>query len=173
MSLALLLLMGMVLFNTLTFRSLQAEVPLIEQIGVSPQAHATFNFRLLPGDTLEVIQEHLKKWINDERISLQVIQYQAPSPVSGDDTWGYGRLDKTIREVFPNTVVSPNLVIGATDARYFHEISDKVYRFAPYHLTPETVSMFHGINERISVEDFDNAIRFYVRLMENMGEADN
>ncbi|MCI4667533.1 MAG: M20 family peptidase [Bacteroidia bacterium] len=150
-------------------------VPTIFHSGVKDnvvplKANVTFNFRLLPGDSMETVMAHLKKWVKDDRVSFQVLQYQAPSVVSDDNSWGYEQLDKSIKEVFPNTLTSPNLVIGGTDSRHFQEITNKIYRFAPYQLTPETLSMFHGLNERISVSDFDNAVRFYVRLMENLGD---
>ncbi|MEO0899754.1 MAG: M20 family peptidase [Bacteroidota bacterium] len=152
-------------------------VPTIFHSGVKenviPQvAKATFNFRLLPGDELESVMAHLKAYIDDERITYETVSYQPPSPVSSDQTWSYTQLDKTIKEVFPKTLTSPNLVIGATDGRFFYEICDRVYRFAPYHLTPETLGMFHGTNERIGQEDFKDAVRFYVRLMENVSEGD-
>ena len=151
-------------------------VPTIFHSGVKdnviPQeAHVTFNFRLLPEDRVEEVLEHLKTYINEPRIKFQVVQYQPASKVSVEESCGYLELEKTIKEVFPKTLTAPNLVLGATDSRYYQDICEQVYRFAPYHLTPETTSMFHGINERISVEDFENAVRFYVRLMENVGKV--
>jgi len=40
--------------------------------------------------------------------------------------------------MFPNSIVVPGLVGGGTDARYFYDISDDVYRFYPIRLSPET-----------------------------------
>ncbi len=36
-----------------------------------------------------------------------------------------------------------------------------------FYLNEDNVSTFHGINERIPVEDFNNAVRFYIQLIRN------
>jgi carboxypeptidase PM20D1 len=58
-------------------------------------------------------------------------------------------------------------VIAATDSRHFGAISPNIYRFVPYHINEDNISTFHGIDERIPVEDYKNAIRFYRQLILN------
>jgi len=57
--------------------------------------------------------------------------------------------------------------LGATDSRHFKDVSPNIYRFVPYHINEETLVSFHGVNERISVQDYENAIRFYIQLIKN------
>jgi len=59
------------------------------------------------------------------------------------------------------------LVVGGTDSKHFKNVSDNIYRFLPIHINSRNIKSFHGINERISVIDFENAIRFYVQLIQN------
>jgi carboxypeptidase PM20D1 len=91
-----------------------------------------------------------------------------PPPVSPTSTAVYRALNQTIREVFPDVVVSPGLMVGGTDARHYAGVSDNVFRFAPVRAKPEDLSRFHGTNERLSVENYADMIRFYRRLMQTI-----
>ena len=62
----------------------------------------------------------------------------------------YQLINRTVREVFPGTLVAPGLMIGATDSRHFEGVSDHIYRFSPVRAKPEDLPRFHGTNERIS-----------------------
>jgi carboxypeptidase PM20D1 len=76
-------------------------------------------------------------------------------------------LNRTIREVFPDVIVAPGLMVGATDSRHYMEITDKIFRFSPVRANSDDLKRFHGTNERISVEGYADMIRFYRRLIEN------
>ncbi len=133
-------------------------------------AQATINFRILPGETTKTVADYVRKTIADDHI--QVKEYAGsfgnnPSKVSSTNTFGFLVIQKSIREVFPNAVVAPALVIAATDSRHYQEVSDNIYRFLPMQLTNEDLSRIHGINERISVENYHQAIRFYRQLILN------
>ncbi len=132
------------------------------------QASASVNFRTLPGTSIESVKEHVAMVINDSRIQIKEGSFSSEAPKSsGVDSFGYKTINKTIKEIFPDVITSPNLVIGATDSRHYYPLSQDVYRFTPFHLNESNLNSFHGNNERITVEDFENAVRFYVRIMEN------
>ena len=59
----------------------------------------------------------------------------------------------------------PYLVIGGTDGRHYHRITDSVYRFTPLVQGPDALKLAHGINEHVSVENLAGAVRFYVHLL--------
>lgn len=132
------------------------------------KASATVNFRILPGDTSEIVIAHVKEVLNDERIQLSYSEFfSEPSKVSLTDAVGFRTIQKTIGQVYGDIIVAPTLVVGGTDSKHFKNVSDNVYRFLPIHINNDNIKSFHGINERISVENFENAIRFYVQLIEN------
>ncbi|MFT7589785.1 MAG: carboxypeptidase PM20D1 [Limisphaerales bacterium] len=131
-------------------------------------ANCILNFRLLPGDDEAKVLSHVKEVLDDDRIEIEVLSYNPASPESPTDVAEFEVLNRTIKELYNNPHTSPNLVLGATDARYFYSICDNVYRFLPIRLTPELVPMFHGINERIPVDEFEDGIRFYTRLIQNI-----
>lgn len=131
-------------------------------------ASASVNFRILPGETAEDVVSHVKNVIHDERVKIKLREgYTNPSVVSNSNSAGFKTISKTIREIFPEVVVAPYLVIGATDARQYQNVSKNIYRFIPLVLTDEDLKRMHGINERISIENYKDVIRFYVRIIEN------
>lgn len=133
---------------------------------------ATVNFRVLPGDTLASVQDHVHKVVANDAIKVAPYPGNAePSPVSPTDGPGYAAIQKTIRQVFPEGVVAPGLMLGATDGRHMDGISDAVYRFSPVRAKPEDLPRFHGTNERISIDNYVEMIQFYQQLLRNAGNA--
>lgn len=147
--------------------------PTIFQAGVKENvipttATALVNFRIIPGQTADDVMEHVEQVIDDDRVETEFTGFNTnPSKVSSIESEGYGIINKTIKQVFRETLTAPNLVIAATDSRHFGDISENVYRFVPYHINQDNISTFHGIDERILVADYENAIRFYRQLILN------
>jgi carboxypeptidase PM20D1 len=129
---------------------------------------ATVNFRLLPGESIAGVLAHVRKTIADDRIEVGTTPIRAePSRISRTDVPAYGAIERSVRQVFPDTLVAPGLMIGATDARHFADVADNVYRFSPMQAKPEDLARFHGTDERISVANFVLMIRFYRQLILN------
>ena len=133
---------------------------------------ATVNFRILPGESLASVEEHVHKTVADD--AIKVAHYPGnsePSPVSPMQGPGYMAIQRTVREVFPEGVVAPSLMVAATDSRHFNGVSDAVYRFSPVRAKPQDLPRFHGTNERISIENYVEMIQFYQQLLRNAGTA--
>ncbi|XLZ69110.1 M20 family peptidase [Massilia sp. SR12] len=132
-------------------------------------ASATVNFRLLPGDTLAGVEQHMQQVIGNDKIHITPDgpSNTEASRVARTDSAAYAAVNRTVREVFPDVVVAPSLMIGATDSRYFDGMSDSVLKFGPVRAKPEDLPRFHGTNERMSVKGYADMIRFYHRLLKN------
>jgi len=59
------------------------------------------------------------------------------------------------------------LMVGTTDSKHFLDLSANIYRFSPTFMYPEDIRRFHGDNERISIENYGQAINYYNHLMTN------
>ncbi|MCE2612279.1 M20 family peptidase [Flavobacteriaceae bacterium D16] len=128
-------------------------------------AEATMNFRILPGETIESVRQHIENTVSD-KVRVETVGFLTnPSRVSKIDSKAFKSLEKTIRSVFPEAVVVPGLVGGGTDARYFYDVSEDVYRFYPIRLGPDSWSRFHGIDEKISKENYKEIIEFTYHLI--------
>lgn len=135
---------------------------------IPSSASATINFRILPGLTIRQLMHRVSELINDERIQISLRDFHSEaSKVSSINSPSYSLINQSIKEIYPTVITVPNLVIGATDGRYYEGISENVYRFLPIHMNPGNIKAMHGINENIPVDEFEDAIRFYVQLIQN------
>jgi carboxypeptidase PM20D1 len=144
----------------------------VKENALPASARAIANFRLLPGDTVESVLAFVRRVVDDPRVTVEVLAGSTaldPSTESRIDGDAFALLARTIRASYPGVVIAPNLVLGGTDARYFHPLSDSVYRFGPLHVEPEDLKRPHGTNERIGVADYLDSVRFYVQLLRNAG----
>ncbi|MEL7833257.1 M20 family peptidase [Fodinibius sp. Rm-B-1B1-1] len=126
------------------------------------------NFRIHPNDTVEDVVEYVRDRINNDRINIRVLdRARNSSPVSSTKAKPYKMLKSTIEESFGEALVSPSLFIAASDARHFEDLTPNIYRFRPIRARHEDRSRVHGIDERISTENYIEMIRFQIRLIEN------
>jgi carboxypeptidase PM20D1 len=136
---------------------------------IASTAKAGVNLRLMIGDTVGGALEHVRKAIRDDDIRIDVVEGDEPSPVSPyDDDEAFALLERTITEVFPDAVPSPYVMMAATDSRHFTEISERVYRFAPFRMTKAQRESIHSYDERIGVDDFVAGIDWYQLLIERL-----
>jgi len=140
------------------------------------RAEATVNFRILPGDTKEGVMDHMRAKVAKAAPANQFELFALPgavdaSKVAPTDSAQYKTLNKTIREVFPDALVAPGLMVGGTDSIHYGEISDHIFKFSPVRANSEDLKRFHGTNERLSVKNYADAIRFYHRLIPQIAEA--
>lgn len=132
------------------------------------QASAVVNFRILPGDTVASVKEHIETAIADDRVRIEVAMANEPSPVSSTESFGFQLLQETIRGMDSQVLVAPYLVQGGTDAKHFVNLSDSVYRFMMVRVNGDTMKRVHGVNEQIAVDDYVEAIQFYYALLSRL-----
>ena len=136
------------------------------------RANASVNFRLLPGDSTDDVIKHTLLAVGSAPIKADKAPgFSEPSKVARTDAPGYRAIAKTIRQLHPDVIVAPSLMLGATDARYFDDVADNVYRFSPVRAGPNDLVRFHGTNERITVANYAEMIQFYYQLLRNVNAA--
>ncbi len=132
-------------------------------------ARAVVNFRIFPGETVESVTLHLQQLLKGLPITMQQTETGAfdPSPVSDVSGEAFQRIAQSIRRARAESppVVAPYLVPGATDARYFTVLSPNVYRFIGVRVTPALLATVHGIDERVPIDEYVQAVRTYYALM--------
>lgn len=131
------------------------------------RARAVVNFRILPGDSLDSVLDHVRRVIDDPRVEIKRTGrfFAEPSAVSSSESETFRTLERTIRSVVPDAVVAPFLVVVVTDARYYAPLSRNVFRFLPVRLTPADLARMHGTNERLAVRNYETAVRLYRQLL--------
>ncbi|KAG7668176.1 hypothetical protein Ndes2526B_g01110 [Nannochloris sp. 'desiccata'] len=138
------------------------------------------NFRTLPGDTSSV-KEYIDQIIQNESISgharaEKIISGYPASAVTPSSGPNYELMVRAIMETFTpdpkvtkqKLIVAPLLIVGGTDALWYEEISaGKVFRFNPMKVESSKgdIDRIHGVDERIGVEGYLDAVRFYMRFI--------
>ena len=60
-----------------------------------------------------------------------------------------------------------NVKPHGSDAERFTGLTPNVYRFLPVLMRREDLDRVHGIDERIGIEAYLRAVRFYVQFIQN------
>ncbi|HWB76317.1 MAG TPA: M20 family peptidase [Nannocystaceae bacterium] len=133
---------------------------------LAAHARAVVNFRVLPGDTVEDVEAHIRDAIADDTITVRcTTKCWGPSPTARIDTESFAALQRAILWVWPDAIVSPSLVVGATDARHYTAVADDVYRFLPMRLSEVDRARLHGTDERIGEAELEAGVRFYLAVL--------
>ncbi|NPD04146.1 M20/M25/M40 family metallo-hydrolase [Nocardioides sp. zg-1308] len=134
---------------------------------IASTARAGLNVRVMVGDTVEGVVEHVRKAVADDSIRIDVVDAGEPSPVSPMDA-PFELVEECIAEVFPEAVATPYVMMAATDSRHFCAISEHVYRFAPFRMTKAQRQAIHSYDEHIGVADLVDGARWYQLLIERL-----
>ena len=135
-------------------------------------ATAWVNSRLLPGDSSQRVEQHVREVLQGLDVSVdaepQRVEASAISRSSGGD---FALIERSLRELQPEVAVAPGLLVGGTDSRHFDGVAEQVYRFSPVHAASGDMSRFHGSNERIAVSNLVQMVQFYERLLRLASEG--
>jgi carboxypeptidase PM20D1 len=128
-------------------------------------AEATVNIRIAPWSSVAESIDDVRRAINDDQVHVEVLLPSEPSPVSPASGPAWDDLVAAIDERVPGLLVSPYVMMQASDSRFFTSISDHVYRFAPFRLSAAERACLHAKNEHIRVSSFLEGIPIYEALL--------
>lgn len=142
---------------------------------ILPQvAYARFNVRTLYPDSYKDVLKRFDSIVekvikNKDEYEIKVVDeddISDPSKEADLDSKSYKTISEILNEMFNDIIVSPFIVVGATDSRYYDDIADNVFKFLPVVMQGDDFEMVHGNNEKISVDNFFNVVNFYKKLIE-------
>lgn len=141
-----------------------------DQANILPtRVTCTVNCRLLPGDTLESVQQHIQS-VMPEGITVQLVKGTPASPLSPTGSFGYNVIRSLCEEDHPTVITTPSLMLGGTDARYFYGVCDHVYRFSAFYFENNWGDA-HSPREAIPVSVLDGGAKFFLRLIRRYTSA--
>ena len=137
------------------------------------RGEAVVNFRILPGDTIASVTEHVREVVHDPRVKLEPISGEPPtepSKQSSPESPNFKRLQRTLTQIYPGAASVPFVYIAASDTKHYAPITKDVYRFLPILADTADLERIHGTNERIGVQNFAKAVQYYAQLIRNASD---
>lgn len=142
-----------------------------DQANILPEkASLIINTRLLPGDTIENLQNHFES-IVPEGVIVKMIKGHNPPAISSIESEGYMTIKKVVEEKYPGITFIPSMLIGGTDSRYYCDIcpTNSVYKFTGMR-NSEKSGGAHRVNEHIDCSILSDNVDFYAKLLKAYGK---
>ena len=103
----------------------------------------------------------MKKFADKYDLDIEVLMARDASPVSNIHSKEYAYVCDCIRKQFPDAGIAPYLIMGGTDCRHFHALTETALRFAPVRMTNEQNASCHAVNENVTLTAVAEGVRFY------------
>lgn len=135
---------------------------------VLPQkASAVVNFRIMPGQTVEDVEKHIRKYAGS-KAEVKMLAGKNPSKISPTDSRAFKAIEKICKGMDPKAIVAPYLVMGGTDSRQYEDVCDNIYRYSPFLMNTGLLLTTHGTNERIPVSSLEDGVAFFKRYIREL-----
>jgi len=133
---------------------------------LSPEVEFVVNFRLLPGNTVKDVKEHIANVTKGFNVEIEEIDnVKEASAVSSSNTRAFQLIEKAIKEIHPTAIATPYLTVGATDAYKYQIVSKNIYRFMPVKINNAEKQSIHSTNEYLSIENYMKMIHYFEYIM--------
>jgi len=121
--------------------------------------------RTMPGEGPDDVAAHLRAALGDLADEVEVTALMNdPASISRADTPLWDSLQRAVNVPFPGARLSPQFIVGFTDARIYREMGAVAYGaglFSPGLDAGEFGARFHGNDERIDVESLGLTTRLW------------
>ena len=132
---------------------------------LSATANVTVNFRILTGETVDKVVNHVKEICADYDVDIQVVSAREPSNLSSEKTRAFNAIRNSITKFYPEASVASYITLTATDAYKYETVSKNVYRIMPVYLNEYEQRTIHNENEYISLDNYGKMIAYYKDIM--------
>ncbi len=123
------------------------------------------NLRTAPhqncAQTLAVLEQYAKKY----DLKLEVLLQRDASPVSNTASKEYAFVESLVHRHFPDAGIAPYIIMGGTDCRHFHALTENALRFAPVRMTAAQSAACHAVDENITVQSLAEGVEFMKDLL--------
>ena len=130
------------------------------------------DIRTLPGEGPADVQAHLEAALGElaNEVEVEIVMNDAAT-ISRTDNPMWDALQRAVNKPFPTAKLTPQLVVGFTDARIFRHMGAISYGaglFSPDVEPGEYGSRFHGNDERIDVESLRLTTQLWLDVVHDM-----
>ena len=142
-------------------------------LNVLPQeAWVTGNMRLIHHQDGPAAFEAVRKIAAKYGIETEVLYEDAPCPVVGFDSKQFQLIEEITADIYPDVQVSPYVMTGGTDAKFYKDLCPNCIRFAPLYIDKQQYGAVHGLNENIFQGALPHGVDFYKQVIKKMTEIE-
>jgi acetylornithine deacetylase/succinyl-diaminopimelate desuccinylase-like protein len=143
------------------------------KINVIPgHAELSLDCRLLPDTDERAFIARLEQIVDDPAITFEV---GWPNVSAATAPWDaaspFVAIEQACRAHAPASVVTPSLFVAGTDGRYFRQRGVPSYGLVPCIFTAEDLKGYHGIDERLSLENLTLGTKIILDLTARLATA--
>ena len=138
-------------------------------LNVLPQeAWVTGNMRLIQHqsgpDSFAAVEKIAAKY----DIETEVLYDDPPCPVVGYESDQFRLIEAVCGDIYPGVQVTPYVMTGGTDAKFYKEICPNCIRFAPLFIDEQQYGSVHALNENIFQGALPYGVDFYKLIIRKM-----
>ena len=133
---------------------------------LAEEAVAVVNARIATGSSVDDTLSRVRRAVADPLVELEVLHGHGPSPESPASGPGWVDIEAAVARMRPDVLTVPYVMLGGTDGRHAHRVTDRVYRFTPFAMTREERLTLHARDERIRIDTWLDGCRWYADLIE-------
>ena len=134
-------------------------------------ATANVNCRLFPGVNVEDVQETLERVIANPEVSVNLKGKPRSAPASALREDVMAAIREAVHAAYPDLQIIPYMTTGATDGRALRAAGIPTYGSTGLFSRSED-SFAHGLNERVLVRSFYQALEHWAIVMQELAGRD-
>lgn len=136
------------------------------------RARATINCRVLPGESIDAVEETLRTVIGSTQVSISRVEEATPSPPSPLTPEVLGAIESVTQDMWPGVPVIPTMSTGATDGLFLRNAGIPVYGVSGIFSDMDEPTRAHGQNERVLAKSYFDGQEFLYRLTMTLTSED-
>jgi len=108
-------------------------------------------------ETLAIMRRYAKK----HGLEIEVMLSRDASPVSNIRSREYAYVVECVKKQFPDVGIAPYVIMGGTDCRHFHALTENALRFSPTRMTSAQSASCHAVDENVTVTTLSEGVMFF------------
>ena len=114
-------------------------------------------------ESLAVLEKYAKKY----DLELEVLLQRDASPVSNIHSKEFRYVVECARKQFPDAGVAPYVIMGGTDCRHFHALTENALRYCPVRMTSAQSASCHAVDENVTLTALAEGVLFFKDFLKN------
>ncbi len=131
---------------------------------IPPSCEAFVDCRTVPGVASDALLDELRAVIDDPEVQVELVKSSAGTESTLESPL-FESIRRAVHSERPEAVVVPYLTSGGTDCKHFRPHGIICYGHIPFELDDDEAGRIHGVDERVSLDNFARGLRILMRTI--------